>query len=168
MSTYTDLLPIRALVLFAARLASDEQEYDLPTLNATATIEALQSHPEVGTYPWNVRKVHVHDASAWDAPNGIFVLHFGAYGWTHVLAFGHLEHALEDAASVLAEVAPGLFHEPEYPARTDDMSDDDYYDACEEAEVDLTRTEAGFIASWEWSCTEFESLEDVVKWSCGE
>ncbi len=74
---------------------------------------------------------------------------FGAYGTTHVFVWsgpGHMgiEDALEEAASWLAENAPGVFHDVE--------SDED--------EVDMTYTESGWIPSWEWTVSRLESKDD--------
>lgn len=117
------------------------------------------------------------DDPARAAHKGIFVLHFGAYGCTHVLAFGTLGDALEDAASVLP---PGMFYEPDMEAAREDMygegslSEEQYNDRdCDEvdalvheyATTDLTYTQSGYLLSWEWTCTEFSSLQAALEWA---
>ena len=80
---------------------------------------------------------------------------FGAYGCTHLAVIDHhLEDALEIAAEWLHEHAPGVFVEPEYPEGVADMSDEQRDAAQQSAEVDLTYTESGWLASWEWHVHE--------------
>lgn len=97
----------------------------------------------------------------WDpGPHHVWLFSFGAYGNTHIAVDGHtLDDALEIAAEVLKEVAPGLFTEPEYPEGIGDIDDDEEekWRAIEEAERDLTCTESGYLASWEWTVTELAS-----------
>jgi hypothetical protein len=121
--------------------------------------------------------VLVADDNAWAAHKGIFVLHFGAYGCTHVLSFGSLEDALEDAAGVLPV---GMFTDVDMEAAREemyadgDLSEDEYNDRnCDEvdakvhehATTDLTYTESGYLCSWEWTCTEFDSLQAALEYA---
>lgn len=87
---------------------------------------------------------------------GLFGLHFGAYGWTRVLVWARsLETALEEACGWLADHAPGIFVdqqalqelEREYREEHPDADDDD---VASEAYADLTYTESGYIPSYEW------------------
>ena len=110
------------------------------------------------------------------------MLWFGACAPTYVLAYSlSLEDALEDAAGALEDHGyKGLFTEPEYedafndlqregkiPAditfcdiKTGGVIDDAYSEmVLTEAEQDLTYTESGYVASWEWGIVN----EDVTK-----
>lgn len=95
---------------------------------------------------------------------------FGAYSATIVRVFqrpDHIEDALETAAEWLAENEPGMFVEPDYQAakeeimgetgRGDDMISDE--EVAEHAEADLTYTEAGWLALWEWTVDELDDAE---------
>jgi len=110
---------------------------------------------------------------------GGYVFSFGAYGSTRVIVVGHsaLDNALEVAADTLAEIAPGVFEAPEYePTDCLDRIAGPYCDgvhngcavcteACENAEVDMTYTEAGWLPSWVWSvrdATEEETAAAIV------
>ena len=102
-----------------------------------------------------------------------FEFHFGAYGDTIVRVFhrpGHVEAALALAAEWLAEHAPGLFMEPDYAyaareigvaldqytSGLADLDDDTRERIREVAETDLTYTENGWLASWEWTVDELD------------
>lgn len=88
------------------------------------------------------------------------VLTFGAYHSTLVLAFGHVEDALEDAASWLADNEPGHFatdavnetYNETYAERIKAGDDEEtaIEAAREESEEDCTYTESGWLNSWEW------------------
>ncbi len=76
---------------------------------------------------------------------------FGAYGNHHVLVLGyHVDDALEIAADVLIDVAPGLF----LP-----FSEAEENEAGEV--VDHTYTERGYIHSWEWAVVDDASRADI-------
>lgn len=97
----------------------------------------------------------------------LFSLGFGAYGSTNVAVFANsLEDAVEESAAWLRDYAPGIFTDvtqddihdaqvelaEERGVNIQDMEDDDdlmcrVYD---NATQDLTYTESGYIASWEW------------------
>jgi hypothetical protein len=84
-----------------------------------------------------------------------FVLHFGAYGWTRLLAYAdNLEDALDECVDWIAEHAPGLLADDtvaeEYERLIAEGMDED--EAREEAEVDTTIAgNAGhYLNSWEW------------------
>lgn len=112
---------------------------------------------------------------------------FGAHGTTHVLVIGvdYLEDALESAAEWLADHAPGHIMECYGEEHTDlireacverggvwawiayqdhdsAMSDETRWDIEAEAESDLTRTESGFLASYEWGVNEDPSREEIL------
>jgi hypothetical protein len=130
---------------------------------------AYESHPASGL-SYGPRKVNIAGDRFW-AYKGAFVFHFGAYG-THVLAYGRLEDALEDAAAWLKEHAPGHLTEPDYESAMKECADaghlnDQDEDEQEEvvrtrAEADLTYTEAGWIPSYEWNITELHSPEELL------
>lgn len=91
----------------------------------------------------------------------LFVFRFGAYGETEVAVYqrpGCLDDALETAAEWLKDNAPGHFVEPEYPEglRTSGELTNAEFEACAECEEDLTYTESGWLASWEWTVDEIE------------
>ena len=133
-----------------------------------ARIERDYAASDAQGLSYGPRRLHVA-GDVFFADKGMWVFSFGAYGCTHVLAFGSLEDALEEAAAVLVKVAPGCFVEPDYAAAKTDLigeggaGDDMISDEAvtERAEVDLTYTESGHIASWEWTCTEFHSPEEI-------
>lgn len=101
-----------------------------------------------------------------------FTFSFGAYGDTKVVVLhraGHCGDALEIAAEWLAENASGLFAEPDYQnaraergctdpdCTTPTLNGGCLCEACSaHAETDLTYTESGWIASWEWTVDESE------------
>lgn len=93
----------------------------------------------------------------------LFLLWFGAYGSTRVYVWAdHFEEALEVAADWLAENAPGVFVDPEYPSGTAEAAAAGDYSLAEEAEVDLTYTESGWIPSWEWGGHEVFGVNRLV------
>lgn len=96
------------------------------------------------------------------------VFAFDAYGSTYVAvpAEGALEARLEAAAETLRDIAPGLFTDLDIQAARDemlsagDLTEAEYLDfdsdevsdkVHEHATTDLTHTEFGYIASWEWT-----------------
>jgi hypothetical protein len=98
-----------------------------------------------------------------------FVLWFGACAPTRLMVWANsLDDALEEAAEWLAENAPGNIMkdwEEEHKALVSEVCEErgitfpDGFDAlpdeakwaiCDEAESDLTRTESGFLTSYEW------------------
>jgi hypothetical protein len=104
--------------------------------------------------------------------NSIFAFAFGAYGWTRLIvweASDHIEDALEKAGEWLAEHAPGILtSEEEIGKLIDEVKEEkpelDDEDAFQEATQDMTYTESGWIPSWEWTVSEFNSgdLYDVT------
>lgn len=90
-------------------------------------------------------------ANPLDVPRGrharetsLFAFSFGAYGDTKVAVWearDHIDSALEQAAEWLSKYAPGIFTEVE----------------SESDEADMTYTESGYIASWEWNVDELTS-----------
>lgn len=102
-----------------------------------------------------------------------YVLWFGSHAATNILVYADsLEDALEDAAQEIQERGwLGLFTEPDYEDALEDLIrdgeipagttmediktcgliDDQYSEkVLRAAETDLTYTESGWIASWEW------------------
>lgn len=148
----TDIRPILELLAHFHALCQDESYTDAYSRVVDSAVCVMRKET-LSTY--------LSTEDYWASHKGVFVLHFGAYGCTHVLACGHLEDALEDAAGVLP---PGHFVTPDMPDGYEDMSEEEqdsgYNAACE----DLTYTESGFIPSWEWSYTEFESLGEAIQW----
>lgn len=114
------------------------------------------------------RKINV--AGCVDRSARAYLFAFGACGPTYVLAYAYsLEDALEEAASWLADNAPGHIikaWDEEHtalvreacedaglaypPPEGADLEADGYFAAQEDAEADLTYTEAGYLTSYEW------------------
>lgn len=87
-----------------------------------------------------------------DAKKG-WLFTFGAYGGTRVIVLSEpgtssLADAMETAAEVVAEVAPGIFADPP---------------ESEEDEVDMTYTESGWIPSWEWGVNDIRASQPLFK-----
>lgn len=131
-----------------------------------ASIEA--THPDVGL---SCGPTKLYFNANGDPDRGVWAFQFGAYGCTHVIAYGILDDALEDAAETLKKVSPGSFVEPEYPEGVEyDPSgeNEEANRAIEEAEADLTYTESGYLASWEWAVVELRSLDKIVPYMMRE
>lgn len=119
------------------------------------------------------RKIHVINPSDKSYTNQRFVLWFGACAPTYILVYGHLEDCLELAAEWLADNEPGhittndeimelvrevltdrVLTEGDYLAALEGthetLSPDDAYEIEEQATADLTYTESGYLASYEW------------------
>ena len=105
----------------------------------------------------------------------LFLFQFGAYGDTQVYAWGcdSLEDALEAAAVWLRDNAPGLFHEVDYAGAAADVGAPEDWDSEDNvdqwgervvgaAEADMTYTESGHLASWEWSVSEVTDADTVA------
>lgn len=126
---------------------------------------AYESHPDKGL-SCGPRKVNMAGDRFW-AHKGAFVFHFGTYG-THVLAYGRLEDALEDAAAWLAKNAPGHLTEPDYKQAMEELAEEfedgnvDEERVTQHAEADLTYTESGWLLSYEWRVTELHSPEELL------
>ncbi len=104
-------------------------------------------------------------------PGSLWLFQFGAYADRRVLVWeDSLEDALEIAADTLLEHAPGtftsneeideLFKEAlaEAVAEGADTEDDDVIrKAQEQATMDLTYTESGYLPSWEWTVNVVQS-----------
>ncbi len=141
------------------------------------------NHPDKGL-SFGPRKVHFNldhvDIADWRPVGPVaWLFSFGVEA-THVVAFGSLEDALEDAAATLKDVAPGRFVEPDYQNAISDMIDageledvehgtdindldDDEIEAVQaSAEADLTYTESGWLVSHEWTCREVTPDEIVA------
>lgn len=156
---------VRALLHFYARCSHDystHEDWDghvLSTLEAEIALVA-ELHPGVGM-SYGPPRVLL-GADTFEARRGVFMFQFGAYGTTHVLAYGSLEEALEEAAGVLRERAPGHFVDVELPDGYAAMSEDEQDAARNEAEADLTYTESGYLASWEWAIVEMRSAAELL------
>ncbi len=125
-------------------------------------VRAYETHPDAGLSCGPV-KLGMADDNRWSAHEGVFVFHFGAYGDTHVLAYGHLENALEDAAAWLKDNAPGAFTEPDYEGVRAELSEDaSGQQVTDHAEADLTYTESGWLCSYEWNFTTITDPEDLL------
>lgn len=128
------------------------------------------------------RRVHLCGEEHADA---FQVFAFGAY-YNAYVAVGYvrngyrsgrdLDEQLEIAAECLKDVAPGLFVEPDYAAAKgeilgesgagDDMISDEAI--AEHAEKDLTRTESGWLASWEWTMAGSYTREELLTFARNE
>ncbi len=156
---------VRAMLAFFGEQA--DWHYDSEDLVCLEIETIVATHPNKGlsSFP----DLYVNTDNLCSSENGVHVFHFGAYGDTHVLAFGTLEDALEDAAATLLKVAPGLFAEPDYAEAAEELglaldTADDEDEIREHAEVDLTYTEAGWLVSHEWTVTSFDSIEEARDW----
>jgi len=126
-------------------------------------------------------KTYVDDSGAGFGDNG-YRFQFGAYACTQIHVWADSwESGFEQAAEYLNEIAPGYFYEPDYTEAATDLglseawerftsgpTDCDREDersglkVMEHAEMDLMRTESGFLPSWEChgrEATEAENLE---------
>lgn len=143
---------VRALCAYVWRMHPDHDRDVTPAIFAVAEIEAglLGLGLSLTTDTGNTRTV-------WG-------MQFGAYGDTHVWVLGDTDlcDALEAAAAVLP---PGMFVEPDYPGAAIDLGlDPEACDlqseaVCDAAEADLTYTESGWLASWEWHGSEIDAAE---------
>lgn len=120
-------------------------------------------------------KVNMTGDRFW-AHKSVWVFQFGACATTHVLAYGYLENALEDAAAWLAKHAPGHLTEPDYEQAEHELQQDSLsgehplpddpdlrQDAiCQRAESGLTYTESGWLLSHEWTATELREPGDLL------
>lgn len=100
------------------------------------------------------RKVGIANPGDRDWTRERFVLCFGAYGATYVMAWGSLEDALEAAADWLEDHAPGHFCDEQVKegydeARLNGLGEEA---AQEMAEQDTTSVCDGrhYLLSWEW------------------
>jgi hypothetical protein len=116
-----------------------------------------------------------------------FVLWFGGCGATYLHVFcDSLEEAIEECAAWLADHMPGHIMkewsdehkelvkeaceelELEWP-KPDDADDQAYWDAADQAESDLTRTESGFLTSYEWGIAlENPTLDELYDFVFGD
>lgn len=94
-----------------------------------------------------------------------WVFQFGAYGDTFVGCFGDsLDDALEDCARYLRDNGmDGYFCDPEFEPDADGHISDEEW---ERATVDLTYTDSGYLASWEWHIQEV--FHDGLLRACAE
>lgn len=95
----------------------------------------------------------------------LWLFSFGAHGDhdVYVWSDGDICDALEAAAETLGK---GFFTEPDYAEAAnevgcliDEADEEKQEEIREHAETDLTYTESGFIASWEWWGTEITPEE---------
>ena len=135
----------------------------------TRRLAELAASDEVGM-SFGPRRVHV----AVDSHNTdrAHIFAFGAYADTYVLVFGDggSYDALEAAAGVLADVAPGCFSEPDYDAAREELGAEENDDTVREhAETDLTYTESGYLASCEWTIVgEDMSFDEIIAFAKNE
>ena len=118
-------------------------------------------------------KIHVANPHEKQWTNNKFVLWFGAYGATHILAYGQLEEALEAAAEYCVEQGWfGLVTPHDSKAAKEMFADArdelgpvaDESEVFEHAMIDHTYTESGVIASWEWGITiENPTKADLIR-----
>lgn len=112
---------------------------------------------------------------------GLWVYQFGAYGTTWLAVWGaNIEDALEDAAQWLADHAPGLIttekefwedksllqdamNELGFSGAFEDLEDEDKWSIQDKMTVDMTYTESGYIASYEWYVNEIDSGDPIYK-----
>lgn len=166
MSEYQPMNPgVRALFHFFGRCSHDHSRHEDWDGHVVSMLEqeiALvgQLHPDVGM-SYGPPRVLLGADTSW-ADKGVFMFQFGAYGTTHVLAYGSLDDALEEAAGVLRERAPGHFVDVELPDGYAAMDEDEQDAARNEAEADLTYTESGYLASWEWYLVEMHSAAELL------
>lgn len=104
-----------------------------------------------------------------------YVLWFGACAPVHLMVWGNsLESALEVCGAWLAEHTPGLIitHDSKELRDLVDESARELgidaeipcdYRAQDHATADLTYTEAGYIASWEWGIDFEDPTRDQLK-----
>lgn len=103
---------------------------------------------------------------------GIWIYQFGAYGTTWLAVWGaNIEDTLEEAAQWLLEHARGQITTQEqlWEDKSDiedamgelglsgafeDLEDEDKWAVQDRMTVDMTYTESGYIASWEWYVNE--------------
>ena len=124
----------------------------------------------IGDGRWSyTREIVLVNPAERDYARHSYVLFFGAYGDTHLMVWtDSLEDAIEECAAWLAEHAPGhvmrewsdehkdLIREAcqergvEWPAGFEALDDERKWEICDAAEADLTRTESGFLTSYEW------------------
>jgi len=104
-----------------------------------------------------------------------WLMQFGVYGTTFiVVSDSSLEGALELSARWLEENQAGIFVEPEYDlddqgnctvVENNQVCGRDFSTMCthlEDAEVDLTHTESGWIPSSEWYATAIETPQAIA------
>lgn len=115
------------------------------------------------------RKLEVVNGSDRSWTRSSFVLWFGQCAPTFLLVFANgLEDALEEAAGWLADNAPGHIMEDwgdehkalvrevcaeqeiAFPEGFEALENEEQWAIAEQAEADLTRTESGFLTSYEW------------------
>lgn len=89
-----------------------------------------------------------------------FVLWFGAYGTTYLRVYADsLEDALEWCGEWLKLYEPGVF--------TDEPTFDEDGNAIDNSDADLTYTESGWIASWEWGISlDNPSVNELYQFMC--
>lgn len=118
---------------------------------------------------WIANDADWPDARHYKRP--VFLFSFGEYGWTKVVVLGsagvkYLEQAMEAAADWVAEMAPGIASDPEYPENVEELEEEEMWEAIQEAETDLTNFGDGpngpiWINSWEWTVDEFHEGDDL-------
>lgn len=110
-------------------------------------------------------------ANLYDLPTGqygshdnLWLFEFGPYN-TQVLVWQKsMDDALEVVAEWLEKNAPGIFTPPDYDAVRAELGPDaSDEEVATKAEEDLTYTESGYIASYEWTATEVPKNNDLYR-----
>lgn len=149
--------------------------------------EHIPSGIQIGVQGSYTRRVVMINADEKRYHDRSFVLWFGAYGWTRLHVYADdLEDALERCAEWLAKYTPGLIMErygDEHKELLKEVCDEiglpfpppndanlePYWRAEETANADMTETESGLIASWEWGVAlEDPDAETLYRYICGE
>jgi hypothetical protein len=146
---------VRVLLNFFSLCSWDAESSDREAHNAIAEIQAIGAVAKLCSCR---EPLDIADEKAWGWERGVHIFSFGAYGDKHVLAFGCLADALEDAAATLK---PGYFTEPELPDGYESLDEKAQDAAHNEATEDLTYTESGYLASWAVS-PHGTSLQDAI------
>jgi hypothetical protein len=170
----------------------------LPALRATLPSrdwnhEVVSGGISLGEDFSSTRRVVMINATCRRFHDHAFVLWFGACGGARLHVYADsLEHAIEECGDWLAEHAPGLITRPgsdEYQdlmretceelglawpmpapeALPEGVTEDQYWDAEDQAFSDHTRLEAGWIPSWEWGIAlEDPTVEELYAYVKGE
>ena len=144
---------VRSMLTYAARLSDDPVRATLAIYAAEAAAYGASNFGHADT---------AHDGGKWFSAN------VGAYGETRVLLYvDDSRDVIEVLGEVLAAHAPGAFVVIDWEeARIDaimeghDPADEGFREIVEEiATRDLTYTESGYLASWEWTMRAADPCE---------
>lgn len=126
-----------------------------------------KSHTCIGQNQHGRRVVLVNPENR-DWTSNVYILCFGAYGWTRLMLWeNHLEDALDTAVDWLAENSPGLLcdeevHEAYKQCVEDGMSEED---AIAYAEEDTTQAGncGNYLLSYEWGIVGENLSRDALR-----